>query len=607
MEGGERGAAEHEQRGGRDQVAVGDPERVAEQQLLQPLRRVGREREQRAEAHEAGHRHRRAGVRADAGVARGEGDQRGGHERAARGAEEERRARERGEHEPGEEAVRERLGAVGEPLGDDPEAERAAEASRPSQARAARGGRCRSGAGRGGSRATSTRQSPCPCSWCWTVTRAARRPRARSARARRWPGASRGRGSSAGLPKATWWPFRHSTRSNERALSTSWLATSSVRPSARSSSKTPAISVALAGSTPGERLVEQEHLRVLDQRAGEQGALALAAGQLAEADARLRRRGRPGRARPRRRRARRGAAAATSGRAASVPIRATSSAVTGKSSRVRSVCATYAGRPLSSTRPVVRLELAEEDAEQGRLAAAVRAEHAHRLAGARLERDVLEHRHAVVARGELLDGTAGALTPPAFRVAAATARHTSAPSTATGGPGGHVEPVGQVEAGDALGERERERAGDKAADAAGEHARGGGRKHVDRGHEQGADRRDGGDGRHGHEREQQEVGAPGRGVRGPRAPSGSKPTADHVRPSASAAAVASTATAAESTRSAVSEAEQGAEQQPVDGRAGLEDVAGEDHAGGERRHEQQRRALAVVALRRPPVRWTPPA
>ena len=49
MEGHQRGAAEHEQGGGRDQVAVGDPERVAEEQLLEPLRRVGREREQRAE------------------------------------------------------------------------------------------------------------------------------------------------------------------------------------------------------------------------------------------------------------------------------------------------------------------------------------------------------------------------------------------------------------------------------------------------------------------------------------------------------------------------------------------------------------------------------
>ena len=32
----------------------------------------------------------------------------------------------------------------------------------------------------------------------------------------------------AGGPKATWPPFRHSTRSNSRALSTSWLETSRV-------------------------------------------------------------------------------------------------------------------------------------------------------------------------------------------------------------------------------------------------------------------------------------------------------------------------------------------------------------------------------------------
>ena len=114
---------------GGDQVAVGHAQRVAEQELLEPLRRVGREREQRSEAHEAGHRHGRAGVGPDARVARGEGDQRGGHERAARGAEQQRRAGERREHEAREQPVRERLGAVGEPLGHDPEAERAAEAA----------------------------------------------------------------------------------------------------------------------------------------------------------------------------------------------------------------------------------------------------------------------------------------------------------------------------------------------------------------------------------------------------------------------------------------------------------------------------------------------
>ncbi len=129
MKGHERGAAQHEQHRRRGQVAVGDPERVPEQQLLEPLRGVGRERQQRAEPHQAGDRHGGAGVRADARVARREGDQRSGHERSAAGAEQERRARERREHEAGEEAVRERLGAVREPLRDHPEAERAAEPS----------------------------------------------------------------------------------------------------------------------------------------------------------------------------------------------------------------------------------------------------------------------------------------------------------------------------------------------------------------------------------------------------------------------------------------------------------------------------------------------
>ena len=50
VEGHERGAAEREQHARGDQVAVGHSERVAEQELLEPLRRIGRERQQRAEA-----------------------------------------------------------------------------------------------------------------------------------------------------------------------------------------------------------------------------------------------------------------------------------------------------------------------------------------------------------------------------------------------------------------------------------------------------------------------------------------------------------------------------------------------------------------------------
>jgi hypothetical protein len=41
----EGAAAQHQERGCGGEVAVGDPERIAEQQLLEPLRRVRRERE----------------------------------------------------------------------------------------------------------------------------------------------------------------------------------------------------------------------------------------------------------------------------------------------------------------------------------------------------------------------------------------------------------------------------------------------------------------------------------------------------------------------------------------------------------------------------------
>ena len=68
-----------------------------------------------------------------------------------------------------------------------------------------------------------------------------------------------------------------------------------------------------------------------------------------------------------------------------------------------------------------------------------------------------------------------------------------------------------------------------------------------------------------------------------RAPSGSKATADQVRHHGREDQVAG------------AEAEQRAEQEPVDGGAGFEDVARQDHAGGEGGHEQQRCALPVLA------------
>ena len=107
VERGQRRAAEHEQERGGHEVAAGHAERIAEEELLEPLRRVRREREQGAEADQPGDRDRGAGVGPDARVARGERDQRGGHERAAGRAEQQRRAR-RARRAPARAAVRAR-------------------------------------------------------------------------------------------------------------------------------------------------------------------------------------------------------------------------------------------------------------------------------------------------------------------------------------------------------------------------------------------------------------------------------------------------------------------------------------------------------------------
>ncbi len=184
-----------------------------------------------------------------------------------------------------------------------------------------------------------------------------------------------------------------------------------------------------------ERLVEQKHARVLDQRAGEERALALAARQLAEANARG-----VGEAHALERgcgsvsfcAARRQPPAAGRERAHQRHVERGHREVEARAlglGHVRGAAAELdaAGRGL---------QLAKEHAKQRRLAAAVRAQHADRLAGARLERDVLEHRHAAVARGKLLDGHGGLAHAVRLRVAAAITMHTSAPSTATGGPAG---------------------------------------------------------------------------------------------------------------------------------------------------------------------------
>ena len=92
---------------------------------------------------------------ADALVAAGQRDRPGGHERAARGAEHERDPGQRGEHEPGQQPVAERLGRVGLAVQQHPDAERA-EREREDQDL--------------GQRAARDRVGEHQCSWCSTAT-----------------------------------------------------------------------------------------------------------------------------------------------------------------------------------------------------------------------------------------------------------------------------------------------------------------------------------------------------------------------------------------------------------------------------------------------------
>ena len=79
----ERRAAQYHQHRGGHEVAAGHPERIAEQQLLQALRRVGSEGEQRPQADEPGDRDGGPGVGGDIRVARGKCDQRRRDDRPA--------------------------------------------------------------------------------------------------------------------------------------------------------------------------------------------------------------------------------------------------------------------------------------------------------------------------------------------------------------------------------------------------------------------------------------------------------------------------------------------------------------------------------------------
>jgi hypothetical protein len=183
----------------------------------------------------------------------------------------------------------------------------------------------------------------------------------------------------------------------------------------------------------GERLVEQQHARVLHERARQERALALAAGELSEGRVRQ-----PGHAHPRERSERRLALGAP-GREPPAPLRDGShqrdvERAHGEVEPGTLGLGDVGGPPRNPNRPGERLELAHERAEQGGLAAAVRPQHAHRLAGPGGEAHRFQDRAASVpgAKAAGLDQRAHRRVPWASAIAA----YAVAPVIATAGPGG---------------------------------------------------------------------------------------------------------------------------------------------------------------------------
>ena len=291
-----------------------------------------------------------------------------GRERPCRRPEQQRRAGDRRQHEARKQAVRERLAGVGEALAQHPEAERAAEAAGEHQLER---------------RAQLDPAHRLVVSWCWIVTARERAapPRGRSARGRRWPRAWRGR---APRPAARTRPARRSGRARGRSRARSRrrgsrrAAPGPRRAAPRTASS---ISCALAGSTPASGSSSSStgaswtSARASSARwrwPPDSSPNGLAA-SAARPDALERRRGggavgaargqppAPARQRAHQRHVQRGHREVEPG-----------------AFGLRHV----GGPPGEPHRPARRLELARQRAEEGGLAAPVRAQHADALPGA---------------------------------------------------------------------------------------------------------------------------------------------------------------------------------------------------------------------------------
>jgi hypothetical protein len=168
----------------------------------------------------------------------------------------------------------------------------------------------------------------------------------------------------------------------------------------------------------GQRLVEEQHRGVLHQRASDQDALALAAGERAEAVVRA-----VGEPDPRERLA--GPLAIGAGdplepRRAAVRAHQRDIVRGDREVQARAVGLRHVGRaPGQSDAPGAVRQLAEQGAEERRLSTAVRAEHGRDLARLDAERDAAEHVGAThVPAPEVLSGDGHAGTRRGVRAAA---------------------------------------------------------------------------------------------------------------------------------------------------------------------------------------------
>ncbi len=197
----------------------------------------------------------------------------------------------------------------------------------------------------------------------------------------------------AGGPTAIWRPLTQSTESQRRACSRSWVAIAIAWPSPASSAISASSRSAAGPVEAGERLVHQQHAGVLDEGAGDQDALALAAGELAEgllgqlleADPGERPRA-PARARPGRPPPPRGAGQRAHRRHVERRDRVVEARALGLRDR-----AAGGADPEAAGK---RAQLAEQGAQDRRLAAAVGTEQGEALARPQLELDRGDDRRA---------------------------------------------------------------------------------------------------------------------------------------------------------------------------------------------------------------------